>query len=224
MRRGDGELVDGEFDVASDQVDRILRRALVRNVVEFDAGLKRKQFGGEMTDGADAGRAVVDLAGLGLGQRDEFLDVARGQARVQADATGAARNQHDGDQVAQRVVRHGVAHAGCDGQRPGIAGEQGVAVGGAFDHGFGAGYAAGARPVVDDELLAEGSGELLRRPARLVVGGAGGHERHDDAHRFRRISLCSGRRHQQCQCQNAERGCGFHGLLQRFACHIVNII
>ncbi len=55
------------------------RRAAIGDLGHLDAGPRHEQLGREVRARADAGRAVVQLAGLGLGQRDHFLDVLGGQ-------------------------------------------------------------------------------------------------------------------------------------------------
>jgi hypothetical protein len=55
--------------------------------------------------------------------------------------------------------------------------------------GLGADIAAATRPVVDNKLLAEPLRQPLSHQAREDVGRAARRERHDDAHRPRRIGL-----------------------------------
>ena len=66
--------------------------------------------------------------------------------------------------------------------------------------GFGADVAAGPRPVVDDELLAQPFREPLRDEARGDVGRTAGGKADDDAHRPRRIGLrpCEARNGWRC--------------------------
>ena len=112
---------------------------------------------------------------------------------VQRRAGGIARRHH-GDRVAVRV-----------GAR----------------RNLGADRAAGARAVVDDELLAELLGQPRRQQARDDVGAAAGRERHDHAHRplgpFSGLSMCS---RQGCnESQEQQPASSFH----RCVPHIVNI-
>jgi hypothetical protein len=65
--------------------------------------------------------------------------------------------------------------------------EQGVAVARRLGNQFRRDGAAGAGPVVDQELLAQVFGELLRHRTRRDLDRTPGGERHDDAHRLGRI-------------------------------------
>src|SRR5262249_14666077 len=67
--------------------------------------------------------------------------------------------------------------------------EKRIAVGGHLHDGLGGDIACGARPVLDDELLAEPLGEPLPHQAREDVGRAAGGEADDKPHRPRRIAL-----------------------------------
>jgi hypothetical protein len=55
---------------------------------------------------------------------------------------------------------------------------------------LGSDVAASARAVLDDELLAEPFRQQVPDESRSDVGRAGWSERHDQAHRPRRVSLC----------------------------------
>ena len=99
--------------------------------------------------------------------------------------------------------------------------EQRVAVGGRAHDRLGADIAAGARPVLDDELLAEPLRQPLADQARDDVVRAAGGKADDDAHRPRRIGLrpCDARDGRQrggarCQMQKFTTG-KFHDDLRR---------
>jgi hypothetical protein len=70
------------------------------------------------------------------------------------------------------------------------------------DH-FGADIAAGARPVLDDELLAEPLRQPLPDQARQNVGRAAGGEADNQVHRMPRIGVRSRR-----PADSRKRGCG----------------
>jgi hypothetical protein len=52
------------------------------------------------------------------------------------------------------------------------------------------GNAAGARAILDEELLLKRFGQIFRRDAPQRIGGAAGRERRDNAHRPRRPFFC----------------------------------
>src|SRR5882724_13492494 len=89
-------------------------------------------------------------------------------------------------EIAQGVVRHLLVHDRID--RESARGHQDrVPVGGRFGGELDAYHLAGAGAVVDDELLAERFGELLREGAGDDVCAAAGRRGHDEAHGLRRI-------------------------------------
>ena len=67
--------------------------------------------------------------------------------------------------------------------------EERVAIGGRTHDRLGGDIAAGTRPVLDDEWLAEPLRQPLAHEAREDVGRAAGSKANDDAHRPRRIGL-----------------------------------
>ena len=81
------------------------------------------------------------------------------------------------------LVERGVDRVGGADQQKGIAVRRRI------HHAFGGDIAAGARPVVDDNLLTEPLGEPLRHHPRRNVGGTAGRKSNDQAHRPRRIGL-----------------------------------
>src|ERR1041384_7452547 len=70
--------------------------------------------------------------------------------------------------------------------------QQRVAIGRRLGDHLGADVAAGARAILDDELLAEALRQPLTHQARLDVGGPSGRKADDDAHRPRWIGLRPG--------------------------------
>ena len=96
--------------------------------------------------------------------------------------------------------------------------EQRVAVGRRAHDRFGADIAGAARPVVDDDGLAEPLREPLADQAREDVTGAAGREADHDAHRPRRIGLrpCNerhGRKRGSTRCQMQKVSAGkSHGI------------
>ena len=168
---------------------------------------------GEMTHRPHARRRIVDLARASSGERDELPDALRRQAGVRAHAARAARDQRDRREIPDAVVRQLSAHLWRDRERPGITAEQGVAVGRRFRDGFGADHAARAAPVVDDDLLAVGGGQLLPRPSRVRVGRTAGRERNDDADRLDGVGLRACRHASEERAQRAEETGGvLHGM------------
>src|SRR5262249_19803389 len=79
--------------------------------------------------------------------------------------------------------------------------EQRVAVGGCLHDRLGGDVAAGARPILDDELLAETLRKPLPDQPRDNVGGAAGGKSHQQAHRPRRIGLRCGNTQRQRKCR-----------------------
>src|SRR5262245_27726299 len=134
-----------------------------------------------------AGRVTV-LAGIGLDQRDELFEVARGQRRIDDNDVERSNRQRD-----RREVLLGIERQLGEQRRVHDVGaernEQRVAVRRRASGLRRADIAGRAGDVLHIKLLAEMLGELLRSKTREYVGRAAGLERHDDAHRPRRPRL-----------------------------------
>ena len=120
--------------------------------------------------------------------RDELADAARREGRVDHQREGRNLEERDRREVARELVAHiriDVLRAGHRAARQ----QQGVAIGRRFGDKALADHAAGARPVLDDELLPEELAHLGRHLPRHEVVAASRSDRDDDAHRLRRIAL-----------------------------------
>ena len=153
-----------------------------------------EQFHAEMQRAAHPAGAVLDIAGLGFGQRNELLDRFDRQLRVDRERVRARSEQRDRREGLQRVDGQLVKRR-IDRMRDGDD-QQRVAVGRRLRHQFGADDAAGAGLVLDDELLAEPLAEAAQLDdARQDVVQPARRERHDHPHRLvRRVVLRRDRR------------------------------
>ena len=107
LRHGVGEVVEHELRVAGEQRLRGRRAALERHVHRVDAGIDLEQLAGEVAGAAVAARAEGELARIGLGVGDEFLDASSPAAPALTTSTfGRHRDQRDRREVLDRVVRH----------------------------------------------------------------------------------------------------------------------
>jgi hypothetical protein len=91
--------------------------------------------------------------------------------------------------------------------------QQRVAVGRGLRDDLGADDGVGARPVVDDDLLAQIFAHLLADEAAEEIGGAARRERNDERDLARRIGLggrCRNEKRQQCH--RAGKPSGIHRL------------
>ncbi len=141
-----------------------------------------------MTARAGAGRCHRDLARVGLRVGDQLRNGLGRQRRIgQHDLRlpNRARNRRD---VAKKHETELVVERRVDGARRADH-EERVAVGGRAHDRLGCDIGGGARPVFDDERLAEPLLQPLSDQARADVAGAAGSETDDDAHRPRRIGL-----------------------------------
>src|SRR5262245_21943523 len=101
------------------------------------------------------------------------------------------RYPHDADDrsdVPDEIKIEICVECGVDRAR-GVYLEKRIAIGRCLHDRLGTDIAAGTRPVLDDEWLAEPFGKPLTHQAREDVGRATGGKTDDDAHRPRRISL-----------------------------------
>jgi hypothetical protein len=107
---------------------------------------------------------------------------------MQQDDHRHADDAGDRRDAADKVEIEFVVERGVDRVRHGGK-QKRISVGGRVDDGLGADVAAGARPVLDDEGLAQPVGKPLTDQARGDVDPAAGGKPGDDAHRPRRIIL-----------------------------------
>ena len=106
----------------------------------------------QMIERAVAGRGDGDDAGFCFGQRDQFLDVVRGEARVGDQHVARRGHCGDGLEVLDRVEASVLVEPGVD-DLGAVGGEhQGVAVRLGLGRRCRADVAAGAGAVLDDEL------------------------------------------------------------------------
>ena len=144
-------------------------------------------FHAQMRVRADAIGAVVHRAGLGLGERDQFLCAVRLHRRVHHQHRRAAAQHHDRGEVLRTVGQLAEVRVGRDGRIR--CDEQGKPIGRRARHRLGADGAVAARAVVDDDGLTDLLGQSLRHDARHRVGDAAGRGRHDQPHLAVRIGL-----------------------------------
>ena len=66
--------------MAADHIGQRGGRALIGDVDELDIGEASEQLAGDVADGADPGRGVIDGAGLGLGECIRSLSECAGKS------------------------------------------------------------------------------------------------------------------------------------------------
>jgi hypothetical protein len=151
--------------------------------------MRLQQLHVEVSARADAERAVVELGRLLLRVLDQVLH-ARDRQRGMRD-----QRVIDGDEPAHRheildrVIGQLGVEARVDDERDLRADQQRVAVGRRLGDVFGRDLVVGARPVLDDRLLAEALREALRELAPERIGDAAGRGRHHDGDGPRRKGL-----------------------------------
>src|SRR5262245_25166388 len=104
------------------------------------------------------------------------------------DYTGYAHDADDRSDVPDEIEIEICVERGVDRAR-GVYLEKRIAIGGCLHDRLGTDIAAGTRPVLDDEWLAEPFRKPLTHQAREDVGRPTGGKTDDDAHRPRRIGL-----------------------------------
>ena len=162
---------------------------------------------------AGAGRAELHLRFVGLGVSDELLEIVRRQV--------LARDQHDrhfGDQADGREVGRGVVQ-GMRVERLALrvradgAEHEGVAVGLGFGDALGAGLAAGAADVLNDDVLLQDLAHLRGNDAAEQVGRSAGGERDHHGHRAGREILRTGvAGHCHSGHEREAENCSFHSI------------
>ena len=164
------------------------RHAAIGHVLHVDAGHHLEQLARHMGPGSAASRGHVDLARISFGVGDELGNGLGRNRWIHHHDTGLAADARDRRDVAKEIVielivERRVDYVWCTDE------EERVAVGGRAHDGFGGDIAGGARPVLDDEWLAEPLRQPLADQAREDVIRATGGKADDQAHRPRRIGL-----------------------------------
>ena len=149
----------------------------------LDARGDAKLLGGKMGAAADAGRAVGERTGLGLGGGDELGHALRPGSRIDDQHHRLARERRHGHEFALWVVGHRGIQRRIDRVARRMH-EKRVAVGARARDRHRGERTAGARAVLDHHRLLPELGELRRERARDDVGHAAGREGNDHAHRL----------------------------------------
>ena len=171
------------LQAAGDHVGDRLRRGLVGNMGKVDPSHGCEQCSRKVGKTGHACRPVIERAWFRFGERDEFCQAVRGQARIDHQHVGCAADQRDRREILDRIIRQVRAEAerdsvgarGCDAHR--------VAVGRGLGDRVGAEIAARTDTILDHDLLAQPGTEPLRQNARNDIGAAACRERHDQADR-----------------------------------------
>ena len=137
-----------------------------------------------------------ELARVRLGVGDELALGLRRQRRVADDHERNRREHGHGFEILQRIERQLRVEADVGRKRSGGADTERVAVGRGLGHQGQADVAAGARPVVDDDLLAQAFIEARHQHADHGVGASAWRKGDDHADRLvgKATALCLGRR------------------------------
>src|SRR5207237_5851891 len=96
----------------------------------------------------------VELAGIGLGIGDEFADRLCRKRWMHLHAVGLVADARNGRDVIDEIELELFIERGVDGVGKADQ-KQRVAVGGGVQYGLGGDIAAGAGPVLNNELLTE---------------------------------------------------------------------
>ena len=164
-----------------------------------DAGHHLEQFAGHMRPAANAARCHAELSRIGLGVGDELGNRLCGKRWMHHQNIGYPHDARDRCGVAEKIETEFVVERRVDGgRRPGR--EIRIAVRRRTNDHFSGCVGAGARPVLDDEGLAETLRQPLPDQARENVVRTAGGGWDDHAHRPRRKCLCprDPRRRRQC--------------------------
>ena len=151
-----------------------------------------EQLAGDVERGPDPARSHVDLAGVSFGIGDELGNCLHRDRWMNLHDERHADDAGNGGDVADEIEIELLVKR-CIDRVGGAHDEQRIAVRRCADRGFDRDIAAGARPVVDDDLLTEPLGEPLRHHPRCNVGRTPSRKPNDQAHRSRGVGLrCCG--------------------------------
>ncbi len=153
-----------------------------------DTGHDLKQLAGDMLRGSVAGRRHVDLARIGLGVGNELGNGLGWNRWIHQHYEWLANDARDWRDVADEIETELVVKCRVDRVHRSYQ-EERVAVRSRTHDRLGTDVGAGARPVLDDEWLAEPPRQPLADQASDDVGSTAWRKRHNPAHRPCRITL-----------------------------------
>ena len=174
--------------MAAEQIAQRGDRAAIGHMRHLDLGDVREQLAGQMIDGADARRAVLDRLALRLGLLDQIGNRADRRLRIDHDDIRHGADKTDRCEILA-LVAGVLGEAERDRQRRIGAEQDRVAVRRALGDRARADGAAGAAAVVDHDRLLEGFAQLVGDRAGDDAGAAAGRERNDQRDRLCRIVL-----------------------------------
>ena len=155
---------------------------------QIDAGHHLEQFAEDVGRGPVALRGHVELARIGFRIGDELGNGFGGDRWIDDHDKESARDSCDRRNVPNEIEIEVRVERGVDGVCRRCP-KQRVAIRRRLHNDFGADIAAGARPVLNDELLAEPLRQSLTDQARDNVRPDARRKADDDADRPRRIGL-----------------------------------
>ena len=132
----------------------------MRDVNHVDVSHHLEQFAGHVLRCPDAGRRIIDLAGISPGVPDEFGDRLGWKGRMHLHAVALMADADDRRHVTREIIFEMLVERGVDRVLQ-ARHQQRVAVGRRIHHRLRSDVSAGAGPVLDDELLAEPFGQPL---------------------------------------------------------------
>ena len=172
---------------------------------------------------AEPDGGIVQLAGRLVDVFDQALEIGRRRCLRHRQHEGGIGEYADRREIVHRVVGHLLDHHRRD-RVPHADRERGVAVLRRLRDDAAGDGAAGARPVLDHELLAQDFRQPVGDDAGRDVGAAAGAEADQDANRpCRPVLRRGGRRLSACHrkgCDRHERASNEHSGPPRFFCPI----
>ncbi len=173
-----GKPLEAERHRSGDHVRSVLRDVAIGHVGELGAGQLLEIGSREVLRAADTDRAVVET-GMLLGVGDQLGERVYRQLGARHHDDGEHGDERDRLEVLLHVIAEVTIERAIGGHRPRAGRDQVVAVGGGLGRSGSAVVAAGARPVVDDEGVAQLLAGAVEQDARDHVARTAARERDD---------------------------------------------
>jgi hypothetical protein len=141
---------------------------------------------------------------------DEFFEIGGGEVLPCDDQDRGPGGHADRLEVLARIVFEVGIERGSSTVRPHVTHHDRVAIGFRLCATGNAGSPASAGNILDNELLAEGAGEMFAHNAGDDIGGAARGERYDNSDRAGGIVLRGGRCRGHRECGGKHRNKRFH--------------
>ena len=181
MRQERGNAAHHEMSVAREKVHHRRPFASIGDVNHLGIGHEAEQLAAQMHDGAQARRSIAVHAWIGPQERDEFVQILRRHLGIDGKELARGADLRNRRELRVHVQLHPRVEKLIEHRRRNRVHDQRIAIRRGTCGDVGADGAAGTAAIVDENLLAELIGHMVRGNAGDHVCRPASRVRNDDA-------------------------------------------